>query len=149
MLSSSDKLYLRKFLTVAYDELDYPEARHQAEVTVRALASPATLPQAVTEFVHRCNLLEQRGGIMGLRADAARDILAHHISHTSNREAWLTGSGLGDRGAMPEGFWETYERRYAGCARQAAREAESLRLLDCCDPATLFSFYGLPEEGAD
>lgn len=149
MLSRRDRLYLRKFLTLAYAEMGRPEPERQARMTVRALTSADTLPQAISEFVRPCERMEQRGGVMSLRAEAARDILAHHISHTSYRQAPPAGAAAEGLGLPDEEFWQTYRRRYQECAGEAAREAACLRLLDRCDPTILFSFYLLPDEGTD
>lgn len=90
---------------------------------------------------------------MRLRADLARDILAHYLSHDSDRadtRLWFgSPDESGDRVLLDldDEFWEAYERRFRATAGVAAREAASLRLLDRCDPALLFSFYLHPDEG--
>ncbi len=151
MLSHRDRVFLNKFLVEAYTELGYPEADALAEKTVSGLASSSTRLEAVTEVLKRCDRAQYAGGMMRLRADLTRDILAQYLSHESDRadtRLWVAPSGepAGAASDLDEEFWSVYERRFRASAAAAAQEAESLRLLDRCDPGFLFSFYPLPDE---
>jgi hypothetical protein len=137
MLSRRDALFLRKFLTAAYSRSGDPAPGTHAKEIVHDLAAYQTRVQAVTEVARRCDVVQYQRGTMGLKAEVAREILAHFLSHTCDDEMlW--------RETLPPSFWEDYARRFAAAEAAAHREADALRLLDVCPPALLFTFYDPP-----
>ncbi|MCZ7662102.1 MAG: hypothetical protein M5U22_03730 [Thermoleophilia bacterium] len=139
MLTRAEAVLLRTFLTAAYAHFGYPEPEVRAEVTVNEIRFMPARLCTVAEVAGLCDSVHCLGGILCAQAEPVRQVLVRLLSRT-------TDACEGEESSLSADFWRRYHRRYATCEAAAHREAEALRLLDCCDPAFLFDFYDLPEE---